>query len=742
MSNSRLIMKNGRPQIEYNGEVISPLMYSDPMTPPHINIHSKWADRIKMFCDKGVDIYTLNPARGYNCWFGNQLWTDEDIYPNFEDENGTNITINQMANYIISINPNAKFFIRFTENVPDKWAEKNPDSIQKPFLGEKPTNVPSYASQKGKDAILKYFDNLIKYCEGQKWAERIIGYIFFPLGEGITPYSISGNMFDSSDIMQIEYNKHIRQKYKSIDALNQAWETSYKDFSEVFVPTNEQWLEEIKDKMQIVYQKSFNRFKEYFTFHQSLCKDWFKMAVEQMNKSVLPKRKIIGLDFAKQTMLGWQIVTTNSGKDNRKQNIDLLLASGCFDFGDILDFEGYEMVVTPADYTARSMGMAFESEGVSDSLLLRNKAIFVENDSRTYLFPGESDTLGAFKNDDEVLQGSLRNFAWGLTRGQFVYCMNVGYGFFADEKIMKNITNPINKLLEKSTNIPHNETKAAIALIIDDGANINETGITDYQNISILWQRLLGLSHCGMPYRIYLFSDLYKENMPDYQCYLFPNLFEITPEKKAILDKKVFSDNKLSIFGPLTGIYTPDGYSSEMATELFGVEMELIQKQVYHRVCVNKSSNVAQRLPSITYGDSLVYGPLILPSREISKNADITEIGDAISLYSQNRTGLFITDKKTHKTCYSFAFPIEGEVIKEIARECGCHIWCENSDVIMASENIFSIHSTKAGQKEIKLPFSADVIDMTNDEIVAQNCDKFTITMKELETRIFELRKK
>jgi len=41
------------------------------------------------------------------------------------------------------------------------------------------------------------------------------------------------------------------------------------------------------------------------------------------------------------------------------------------DVGDLLDDDGWQIVITPSDYTARSVGYGWESEGVNDSLPLR-----------------------------------------------------------------------------------------------------------------------------------------------------------------------------------------------------------------------------------------------------------------------------------------------------------------------------------------------------------------------------------
>jgi hypothetical protein len=732
MSTSRIFLKNGRPVIEYNGKVISPAKHSDPLT---FKTKTEWIDRCKDFADAGVHIQTIAPGRT-NDWFATGFWTDENQYNDNED--GTQYSLNEQAEKLINIDKDVLFFVRFNDNFPGEWREKNPDCLDQ-IEGHLCGTIPSQASKKALSDLNKYISTLINYCENSEWADRVLGYLYFPLGEGISLYSLTNQLFDTSEIMNQEFNKHLIDKYKTIGKLNEKYESNFLSFEELKTPTQAQWEKAIEGEFQIVVSKSYNHFKDYFKFQKTLYYEWFKGISDNVQATLGKNKKIFGIDFAKNIMTGWQGCVAFVGAVDDKKNIDVLLASGSIGISDLLEIESFDMLITPSDYTARTLGLSFDSEGVNDSLLLYNKVMLAENDSRTYIHDSDFDTQGAFKNDDEVRQGTLRNFSWGLSKGQFVYWMNVGQGFFRDDNVIKATTDDIVGILEKSKDWGHVETPHAVALIIDDTACLCENSTCDYQNLASIWQRLSGLSNCGIPYRVYMFSDLYKENMPSYKCYIFPNLFEVDEKKENILKQKVFKDGQMSIFGPLTGVYTENGYSAQKATSLFGVDMEIIEKQTMHRVCINGSNEIAQKIPSSVYGDSLVYGPLLLPKLKAFENSTASPIGSAISFWGQNREGLFVNDFKTHKIAYSFAMPIPPEVIRELAREGGCNVYSEQNDLIMASETFLAIHTTKSGKKTIKLPRKCKVVDLLDDKVIYENSDIIEVTMKSPETKMYLL---
>ena len=88
--------------------------------------------------------------------------------------------------------------------------------------------------------------------------------------------------------------------------------------------------------------------------------------------------------------------------------------------------------------------------------------------------------------------------------------------------------------------------------------------------------------------------DMCKQHMLGWQH----NLFAMDEQRLALLQRQVLTDGRMAIFGPATGISDGKTLSSEWATRLLGMEMELGDKRALHRVIVLGPRPIAQALPA------------------------------------------------------------------------------------------------------------------------------------------------
>ncbi len=83
--------------------------------------------------------------------------------------------------------------------------------------------------------------------------------------------------------------------------------------------------------------------------------------------------------------------------------------------------------------------------------------------------------------------------------------------------------------------------------------------------------------------------------------------------------------------------------------------------------------------------------------------------------------------------------PLPENLLRAVARHAGCHIWCEENDVVYASDSIASIHSVKSGPRVLKFPGRFTVTDAVTGERIGRGLKEVKLRMKAPETRIFEL---
>jgi len=769
-SGSELIrVAEGRPVILHDGKPVSQAAYCDYI------IRDDWEERIREFVESGVKVFYLrfHPSE-YDV-----LWGIEEA-DRKTDPTRARLTMPEQAEIILGMQPEALFYIRPSSTVPEAWAQKHPEEMQTDEDGGRHRDA-SLSSEVYLRDVARCFGRLVDYCEGQPWGERIVGYLDAPHGEGIMPLNIDGKMFDCSPANQKAFRNWVRNRYATEQELREAWNDPTVTFDTVRVPTDREWVakrdnaqatikgvpfpsSELPSNARVPRKGLFHwieasnavREHDYCRFQREMFLRKFRTIARAIKEGCARagRRRVVGFDIAKQPLMGWQILSSFDGIGDGQHFPNMALLSGSWDVGELLDDENIDLIFTPADYHARTVGFAYEAEGVSDSLLVRGKAMIIENDARCYVGSGVHEQ-GAFRNEKEVRAGLLRNAALTLSRGLQSYWCNVGSSYFHDAAIHKTIAKLV-PMLERLNEAPHRETPHAVAFIIDDESLMTEDFTSGYQTLSVIWQRILGLAHCGVPYRLYLLSDLRKDTFPSYRTWFFPNLFVINDEVLDLLRQKVLRDGNLAIFGPATGISDGRFLGAEGASELLGVPMELIPRTTVRHVIVQDAGHpITRELPaSMTYGDSLSYGPTLVPGEWAVENAGGVPLGHATTCWFINRTGLFLKEEGLgaagngkagkrgpgdYALLWTCAMPLPASLLRAAARYGGSHIWCEEDDVIYASDSLVALHSVKAGPRLIKLPRPCTVCEAVSGRKVGEDISQISVNINPPDTHIFTL---
>ena len=295
------------------------------------------------------------------------------------------------------MDPEARFFVRPGEMVPGAWADKYPDEMQWNSLGERQRQI-SLASDFGWEHYARYLKHVIGYCESRSWGNRVVGYMLFPAGEGAVMLACDGFAFDVSPAMQRAFRAFAREQYATEGGARRLGRCGAHlrgggcthgggMAGEARAPAALAGAGGGAARARLLHSAE-NAFRRYF-------RNFFTAA----RAATAARPVLLGIDALKQPMLGWLLNQafgrTDRISDPMNDFPEMTLATGGIDVGDLLDEPGWDIVITPSDYTARSVGYAWESEGVNDSLRLRGKVMFVENDARTWM-GGEAETLGAF----------------------------------------------------------------------------------------------------------------------------------------------------------------------------------------------------------------------------------------------------------------------------------------------------------------------------------------------------------
>ena len=737
-----LRIAEGRPVVDVNGQRLT-AMYSE--TFPR-ELHK----RNLQMAGAGVEVFMLIVRGGYKGDFATTwFWRDEVVYGD-ESDRPDELTLDRQAETILAAKPDAWFMVRWGSEVPADWAKRHPDHLQASGGTVRPES--SYASRLALEGRAGMARQIVRHVESRPWGDRVVGYMPFGQDEGTPMIVCADALFDESPAMRSEFRAYLRRVYRTDAALQNAWNDPAATLDGAVQPTDAEWTKSRERWMHWPAPRGTRRYQDYFLAVRGMLEIQRRTEMGAV-RAATSRPVFIGTDALKQPMFGWLIQDAFEGRGCGMGFRNILAGAGSIDVGGILDAPEIEALITPADYTARSNGFGFEPEGIGDSLVLRGKTIFVEDDARSWACQ-EKGTQGAWRSQQECRAGLMRNLAVTASRGFIPYWMNVGSGYFDNPEVLRIVAEQVpvrRRLLSR----PLEHTEHAIAMIMDDSSPLDEDFTAGFQNLAVLRQRTDHLALTGLPYRIYLLSDVARDNFPKFRAYLFPNLFRLTPERAALIRDKLMRDGRMLIFGPGTGISDGRTLSAQAASDLLGFPLELVDRSSARRVLVYGGSHPALSAVDapVTYGDSYPYGPILQPAGNLAHSGAV-ELGKVSAWWQSNVAGLVLKEfgrgaagngkagprgKRDYAVAFSMATPLPAAVLRSLALYAGCNPWSDLGDVVAADGRMVAVHSVRGGVRHVRLPRPASVTDAVTGKLASRRCTRFKTTLSSPDTRVFLL---
>jgi len=693
-SQSGLQVLDGRPAIVVDGRQLTAI-YSETH-PRNLHRHNR------QMAEAGVEVFLLVVRGGLGGdYHTTYFWRGDEVYGDEADrEDG--LELRRQAAEILAVQPQAYFMVRWASGAPRAWAERHPDELQASESGR--LRDSSYASRRaaaGREAMAR---RIVAYCEAQPWGPRVIGYIPFGQDEGTHELSLFHALFDQAPVMQNAFRAFLEATYRNDGELRRAWNDPAVTLATARVPTESGWQAERAGWLHWPEPGALRRYQDYFRLQWDLQRLQRRAELRAIREAA-GRPIITATDAYKEPMLGWLHNDAFEGRNLGMPYRNALLASGCFDAGPVLDLPELDALITPADYTARATGFGWEAEGIGDSLVLRGKTIFIEDDARSWA-TDERTTQGAWRTVAECRAGLLRNLCIGASRGHIPYWMNVGGGYFDDPQVLAVVREQI-PLRRTLLTRPFVRTEHAIAMILDDTSPLDEDFTAGFQNLAVLRQRNDHLCMTGLPWRVFLLSDLEREDFPVYRTYLLPNCFRLTRKKADLIQKRLMRNGSVVILGPGTGISDGRRLSARPLSGLLDLPFEMQSVAAARRVLVYGGSHpaLADMRGPITYGDSFGYGPVLAPPMSLDGSGAV-ELGRVSAWWQNNTAGLILKEfgrgaagngrpgARGDGDCavvFSMAVPLPAELLRSLALYGGCAAWSDLGDVVAANGNMLAI---------------------------------------------------
>ncbi len=725
MTTATVTRYRGKPVLAVDGEPIPFNAYS-PSTIPDL-----FYTQTARFFDHDTRVFFINVPRadaGDGDFFATPFWHGNTLSPSPLLQAVTP-SLDEQAVFILNHRPDAYLFVRFPNWEPASWRALHGDEL---FVGEdgQAIQCPSLASTRYRDDIARYVDAVVQHCDGQPWADRVVGFWTGMRFEGTHEPLLTRKFYDHSPRFLNAWRGFLRQRYGSDAALREAYADASVTLNTVTYPPDAI----TGDFFQAPLGNA--PYRDYLT----LCRDLFAGQVTALCEAHLranadgEHRRVFLLDTLKLPMQGWDNASFfDEAAAFPTAYHDMLAGSGHTDAAHLLDTPGLDGLITPHDYQNRGLGGPYEPEGPADSCALRGKLFLCEMDTRSYT-GADGPVFGSANDPDGFAALTWRNVAASLTRGFHSYYMDVHTNWFADaplhDVIHRQMQITADDLHREHADVP------GIAVVLDDAAPLETNGSGAFAHDAVFWTLRDSLARCGVPVRTYLLRDLAHSQLPDHRVFYFPNLFKVDIERLELINRHVLGRNRVIVWGPGSGISDGHTLSPDHAARLTGFAFDMLAGNVQRRIMFHDFDHpltrVLQATPTVT--TAVPFGPALFPT-------DGHPLARAWTRQGRNLSGLAAKalehPRGPYHSVFTAAIPLPPGFWRNAARLARGHVYCDTPDIVMADTRRLALHCASPGAKTLYLPGPHHVTDLVTGVAVDHPTARIDFIADAATTRLF-----
>jgi len=728
---SEIRVCKGAPRLFVNGQKIAPAMYF--LQAPHLPVQQ---EMIKQLTSQGIHLFTIPIDVGWH-----PPGTErEERFKNVDEET--------LA--LIEADKRALLLPRLSLNAPNWWCEQNPDELELFSDGNKDMCA-SWASKLWLEDACRALSEFVEYCRQADYADHILGYHVCVGASGEWCYmgSMRDDILDYSSPMQERFRGWLQEKYVAEDRLREAWKDEDVTFDTACVPSKEEQL--ATDWFQFRDVSKGTKVIDFFTCLNETAADSAPILC-QTAKEACNGEQIVGVFYGYLATMSWNVGLFDP-KGFANHELSAYQRSGHLALSKVLKSPHIDFIASPYDYLFRNIGGVGDFMSATESITQSGILYWFEDDTRTHTVPGSN--YGEAFSSDESISILRRNFGHMLAEDAALWWMEQGMGersWFGSPEVQAELGRLV-RIWEKTLDLERTEPTAEVAVIFDEKGPIYESLNNALDWPLIYKQRVYGLSRMGTPYRFHILADLVEGKMPDYKLYIFLNCFHLNVAERKAIGEKVKRDGNVVLWLFGAGIGDENGLSLENMTELTGFQFASLDS-IWELTCSirNYQHPITQGLRADTvFGTDLRIGPIITVS-----DPDAAILGLLIFNQGKNEPGFAVKDfgkgaralRKSEdsifaagdwSSAYSTAPNLPADLLRNIARYAGCHIYNEANDVIYANKHFICLHSAQGGRRAIHLPERANVWDIFAEKQIASSVTSFQADIPPGSTGLFHI---
>jgi hypothetical protein len=645
---------------------------------------------------------------------------------------------------ILRVNPDANIIFYMATDPYLKWADENPDAIvrdqndQKVVVtmhpvewGRAPRETPgnykerwghSYVSSALRRDTEDALRRLVEHVQNSLPGKAVAGYHiaggndgqFFQWAGYKSDGSEPGNfhLADYSPASREAFRIWLKAKYKTEGNLRAAWRQSAVTFQTAAIPSGDR------------------RLAKGFFFNAKTDEDiadYKRFCSEGTVETIHDYARVLKNATKNQKLVSTYWEDTAAGVESH------------FATGAMISSPDIDFLAGPTDYAVRMPGEVGECHSIWGSLMLHDKLWVSEQDWRSWHSTSVSKaydySVGRATTAAEHNAMVRRESGMMLAFGQGTWWYDMNGGWFADAGIMRGIKEAV-QAFQQDGSTPGRPRADVAVFVSERSTDYLKEDARSFRYNSIT-QQIRELNHSGVPYQIFLQSDLGNPRLPDFKCYIFLNAQNIEPgEWRAI--QKLKRDKKTLCFVHAPGIIKPEtvGASTPAGAieAVTGIKVRAVEGETILGLQPVKSD---APLPLDIRDEMLSFWAGKAPAFAVN-DTRATTLGD----FEGIGAGAAYRDFGNWKSVFFGGVGMSDVFLNALARQSGAWVASEAGDAVFANQHFMTIHALWDGEKTLRFLQPSTATDLTNGKVVAQKATTLKLDMKRGQTRWFYLEPK
>jgi hypothetical protein len=729
---------------QYNG---TPTLFLDDR-PVFAGIHLLIAQNVKAlakdqvtmaaYAEAGIHIYAVDTVGPH--WPGPRL--DQHGFFDYS-------TAGPRLREILAVDPQALFLLRMgfeTNGLPgDWWNQMFPEEMELLSDGRRVSQSP--ASSVWQAQVKESIKGLIDQLRTEGLYEHVIAYqvLTGSAGEWVKGESSMGLICgDYSEPMLRYFRRWLRQRYHDDPAILQAaWGEAQVTFETAEVPTSDEqfFTNLISFRDPVHEQKTIDFYMCYADMSASAL-----LNICQFVKQETGGEKLTGAFFGYLMELAWNVNFFVEIPNLAGSQVSTLQRSGHLGLRKLLRSPDIDFFVSPYGYAFRGLGGDGLPMQPAESLRAHGKLYLMEEDTTMH---NNFDPNGRNQRTQDSIAVYHRNFAQCLTHGQGITWLEDSL-FPHPEEIVEEAHRWLRRyqaLGEWSLQFDRSP-QSEVAVLLDDESFYYQSIFNNLDTPLIWQQRVVNLNRFGAPHDVYLLDDLLEDRLPEYKLYIFLNAFHLDNSRRKALKQILRREGKVALWLYAPGCLNSDAVGEGKAAlhvdhmhDLTGLNFgrgDSPWGPFMH--ILDFDHPITQGLPQdLFWGSTAPIGPLFHLD-----DPQATILGQVVYSLGRCQPGFGLRtfnqgqNEEEWTSVYVATPNVPAPVLRGIARYAGVHLYSEAGDVLYATPELLSVHTTGGGQRLFRLPQQVEVVyDLFHEQVIAHNADKFEVVLPKASTALY-----